>query len=496
LQASIREDSKESDSSSVSFSSSFSSLLEEQSLEILSGLLGAAVSAILVKGDPGTGKTTLALELLGLHKKGIYISTRVSMEQIIKQNPHTSRLMKEGNLIEVNTEDIQQKKLLLAKEKATTKFEDLRLATATDVIETVVNAVTKVSEPLIVLDSWDAVAKQIDPIERLKVEKSLLLISSSRKAKLVFISEEPQLTTTDYLVDAVVILRRDFLEGRRIRKIEFSKLRGSAIPQSTYLYTLDHGRMSLFAGPQVLSPVGGYEAKPFKPMPHHGEFYSTGSPDLDAFLHGGLKQGSITILELGKYVGTDWHFPLTTSVYCNFLANGGACVSLPGGGVTPDMVVKVVESFFPNKVVDSSFRIASLTEDDGHHSFMLDRTSASDAFEMFYEEVRKINDNGKRPCVELVGVDALESVFSPEDLVKAMIPEAQYVKQFGSAKLNIVRSGTRSKQVMSDRCDLHLKMDEIDGSLVLYSVKPPSQFYGVCYDYSLGRPLVRLTPIV
>ena len=58
-----------------------------------------------------------------------------------------------------------------------------------------------------------------------------MAIAESNKAKLLFISEEPHLTTTDYLVDAVITLKDEGIEGRRIRRIEWNKLRGIAIPK-------------------------------------------------------------------------------------------------------------------------------------------------------------------------------------------------------------------------------------------------------------------------
>ena len=64
--------------------------------ETLRSLLNPSVNAILVKGEPGTGKTTFAVELLQTYGNGIYMSTRVSKEQITRQNPSISSLVASG----------------------------------------------------------------------------------------------------------------------------------------------------------------------------------------------------------------------------------------------------------------------------------------------------------------------------------------------------------------------------------------------------------------
>ena len=48
--------------------------------DLLGQLLHPAVSTFLVRGNPGTGKSTLALELLRRKGRGVYVSTRVTFD--------------------------------------------------------------------------------------------------------------------------------------------------------------------------------------------------------------------------------------------------------------------------------------------------------------------------------------------------------------------------------------------------------------------------------
>ena len=113
------------------------------------------------------------------------------------------------------------------------------------IAEKVMETAQSLTKHLVVLDSWDAFARELDEKERLRVERSLVSMVESNQSKIVFVSEGPELTPLDYLVDAIVELRDEEHEGRRIRTIEWRKRRGSEIPQKRCLFTLADGRFNI-----------------------------------------------------------------------------------------------------------------------------------------------------------------------------------------------------------------------------------------------------------
>ncbi|MHB2035690.1 MAG: hypothetical protein ACYCPW_02990, partial [Nitrososphaerales archaeon] len=72
---------------------------------------------------------------------------------------------------------------------------------------------------------------------------------------------------------------------------------------------------------------------------------------------------------------------------------------------------------------------------------------------------------------------------------------AALTRQGGDVGLLIAKHSTKSNDMLADLVDTYLKLDEIDGALVIYALKPPSRIYQVEYDYSRGYPDVRLTPV-
>ena len=456
----------------------------------LESFLNPGIRTILVKGGPGTGKTLLGLELLKRHGRGVYLSSRVSEEGIFDQYPELRTLLKQG-------------RVKVAKPHKAAKFEDIRLADAATVMELILESISKLKEPLVILDSWDTVAKELDSVERMKTEKALVTIADTRKARIVFISENPDLASTDYAVDAVVTLRDELYDGRRrVRRIEWNKLRGSDITQKSYLFSLYGARFDLFH-PTDTKLLKGAKAKEFEPIKSAGEFYSTGSRDLDALLGGGMKSGERILLELGKHLGSDWHMPLIDSISCNFLLNGGCDAVVPTSGLVPESVKESRSRHLPKEIVESGLRVGHFGETSSNDPcfFKLDPDSISKTYEMFFKQVETIRvrpgdvSGRRRPCLFAVGVDRLEAIFGDEVLGQYYQRGAAVTLQGGDVAIYVAKHATKSNEKLADLVDTYLKFDEIDGVLVLYALKPPSRIYHVEYDYSRGYPNVGLTPI-
>ncbi|MCL5067570.1 MAG: DNA repair protein RadA [Thaumarchaeota archaeon] len=92
-----------------------------------------------MKGAPGAGKTTLALQLLKYfgENNGVYISSRESGEKIASEIPWTKKGLKLSD------------------------FRYLRLSSASKVIQEVLEVQKEKTIRVIVLDTWDGLAKEI-----------------------------------------------------------------------------------------------------------------------------------------------------------------------------------------------------------------------------------------------------------------------------------------------------------------------------------------------
>jgi KaiC/GvpD/RAD55 family RecA-like ATPase len=299
-------------------------------------------NTLLIKGYAGAGKTTLALQLLDqLAPKGggIYVSSRVSESKIHKELPWTEFGQRKGG--------------------AQSHFDDLRLGSPAVVLEEVVKAMSKKgpeAPPVLVLDTWDGIAKELGEAERLKAEKMLIAAADSSRARTIFVSEEPERTTMDYLVDGMVEMKRDEQYGRIFREIEVQKLRGTLIEQHKYLYTLEGGRFTLIP-PYQYSPVG--KARPPEPVPDSDGYVSFGSPSLDN-VFGGIRKGTTITMTFDENVPYSALRLLTIPAMINALNTGRAVFDVPLSGTTSSEVADAIRPFVKADVFRNCLAIGAV----------------------------------------------------------------------------------------------------------------------------------------
>src|SRR5436309_3530230 len=147
---------------------------------------------LLVKGDAGTGKTNLALELMALlHSEGdaVHISTRTYPEKLSFQHALFSKLAAEPNVQFFST----------------LEFDPTQFVVGHKVISGLHDLLSSMENPLVVLDSWEGISDYIPSEARMKVEQSLMAVLEETGARLILVSEHSEANTTlDQLADAIL----------------------------------------------------------------------------------------------------------------------------------------------------------------------------------------------------------------------------------------------------------------------------------------------------
>lgn len=200
--------------------------------------------SLLIRGNPGSGKTTISLTLLKILKctnNFFYISTRTSPKQLFSYYPWLYS--------EIKRNDGRTNKI------SSSNFEDARLDEPESLFERITNQLMDVKSPIIIIDSWDAIASFMDDEARLNNERVLQTWRERAGAKLIFITEDTTNTKLDFLVDGVVSLEDHPMENSRIRIINFEKLRGVKIINKSYFFTLNHGIFQSFDPSSMLSDL-------------------------------------------------------------------------------------------------------------------------------------------------------------------------------------------------------------------------------------------------
>ena len=244
-------------------------------IETLNNFLSIGGNSLLIKGKPGSGKTTLALTLayhsLKNNRKVFYFSTRLSPIKLLTHYPNFKEILYT---------------------QVTTK--DARLATLSSFLNSVLPNI-KGEKNLMIFDSWDAMVKEQEKKERLKVEKTIHAIAEESKSNLIFISEEPELTTIDYLVDGIVHLHYHFYEGKLIRHAVISKLRGVEVKNPFVYFTLSNGIFTEIESFNLFELVKLSQIK-VEESERKIKFFE----EFDEIFQGGLKTGSCILFEVNN----------------------------------------------------------------------------------------------------------------------------------------------------------------------------------------------------
>jgi len=255
--------------------------------------------SLLIKGNSGTGKTTLSLSILRSLKARnnfFYISTRSSPKQLFEHYPWLRKFTKQSNK-DIDKEEIGQN---------ISSFEDARLDEPESLFERVTNQLMDVKNPVIIIDSWDSVASLMDREARLNNERVLQTWRERAKAKLIFTSEESTESSLESIVDGVVELNYEFIDETRIRSLFLKKLRGVPVKRSIYYFTLKDRFLRCF---------GSYDPREFRcnnmkdkipnvvNSPKH--ILQTGYQDLDNHIGGTLPRNGLITIEKDSILPND-----------------------------------------------------------------------------------------------------------------------------------------------------------------------------------------------
>src|SRR2546427_66716 len=271
----------------------------------LQRLLDRKPLPLLVKGETGTGKPTAALELMSrLRSSGdtVHISTRTYPDKLVFQHALFSKLAAQKNIHFFST----------------LEFDPTQFVVAHNVVSGLHRLLSSMDNPLVVLDSWEGIADYVPPEARMKVEQSLMAVLEDTGARMVLVSEHPETNSTlDQLAEAILVLHQRVIDDRRVRELEFRKLRGVPIRQERYLFTLAGGRLRYLEPFAFTLPE---RTSMFRPLENTSTHMSTGSRDIDALLGGGVPRGSTVLLEIRGDVPFEGQIYVPLTALLNFLA--------------------------------------------------------------------------------------------------------------------------------------------------------------------------------
>ncbi|HSD58300.1 MAG TPA: gas vesicle protein GvpD P-loop domain-containing protein [Methanotrichaceae archaeon] len=436
---------------------------------------------LLIKGLPGTGKTTLALEVMNTlceKNNGLYISTRVDPNRLYATNPWIKDALPPKNVINAT-----QTKLLESLKGVSRNLTNYYAVL--DFFKVFFDEAEEMDNPMIIIDSWDAVlnyTSQFIGDAQHSFEQNICEFARDLDTHLIFVSEFSNVMPLDYIVDGVATMENLMILGgssgyegsgmrtRYARQIKLDKLRGVEIRQKTYTSTLHGGRFRYFE-PYREHRDARIVSDMIRVKDPAEDRISTGIPDLDA-ITGGLKYGSCNVIEIDHGVGKRY-YQILTALASNAIKNGRGVFILPSIGYQ----LSSRDIFVPTNV--------AVSQPEGG-----DPKEWGRGVLQKWDELR---ERTGRPILNIIGLDAIEFAFGYKELLNLVNLMMRKWKETNDINVLIVKTGQESLNMAIHTADTYYLVNELNGGLCLYGIIPRTEPFNMLLE---DRNRISLTPIV
>jgi KaiC/GvpD/RAD55 family RecA-like ATPase len=495
--------------------------------EIITFLSNPGGHSLILRGMAGTGKTTLALQMieeLAQVQQSYYMSTRVSDQSLFNQFPWLLDKVKEGEILKARKKmkkkadsEMQVEKILLglAAIKGELKTEKVKaprkelgrlegniesggeesVAEATGEGEITVTVGSMMPEiemaydvvdkalperTLIIIDSIDALS------EKYGLQPSKLINALQRDlvegcgTNVVYVLETPD-PLLDYLGDGVVYLSLNSTTGRRIREMDLLKLRGCEIRQPKYVY----GRYSKPEKPKAFKPTKDPDEKRV----------STGNADLDEMLGGGLRKGTMALIELGPGVPVAASSSIESAIICNFAAQGRGVAWLPTKKTGADAARESLVGFLDAEEFDKNVRILephAASESPKPYSVTLEGEDVR--VDIKWQDIQYALKDAGEPYLSMIGFDSLESIYGP-GVLDGLMDYLSVLMNNEGVFVATVTPSVRSTSRLTDLAHTYVRIDKTSGIMVVRGEEPYTAPHAMT-DPDPGDFRPKLVPIV
>jgi KaiC/GvpD/RAD55 family RecA-like ATPase len=500
--------------------------------EVVSFLSGKGGRSLIIKGGAGTGKTTFGLELLeriGQPSRSFYLSTRVGDETLYRQFPWLrttemrSRILDAAKLFldtieasgkprPVELPDSEQRKIKAGREVLGSFGQERGPPTRVDrshltallkrspmpEVENVYNRIERAlpEKALLVIDSLEGVTHKYGlEMEEfvMALQKDLVEASST---DVVMILEKPEAGGIEYLVDGLISIQREELDERRVRHVRLEKLRATNIGRPRYAVTLDGGRFVALGIPGTTNGKGSATSWPATTDPER--YYSTGIPDFDALLGGGLRRGSFNAFEVDVNVGVDDYYMLFTPTFLNFLGQGRGMIAVLAAGESPEKLREALVKYVPPQHFDTRVRIPDYTISETEEPYILPmaRFGRDEAMRAMVTAEKAAAGPDRKPFIEYMAFDTFESLMGDQVAIRMYFSGVSRTKHVGNLGIGLLKPGLLVSSEILNMMDTYFRIVNIDNAPCIYGIRPRTTIYAISPDPQKGAPHAVLTPVV
>jgi KaiC/GvpD/RAD55 family RecA-like ATPase len=453
--------------------------------------------SLIIKGAVGTGKTTLSLTILkalDIKDNFFYICTRVSPKQLLMSYPWISKF----------NEGLTEEKPKSYENGIPSNFEDAQLDEPESLFERITNELMDVKAPLIIIDSWDAVASFMDREARLNNERVLQTWRERAGAKLIFVNEDPTDTSLDFVVDGCIKLDQVPYEDIRLREISLLKLRGVKISKPSYLFTLDEGNFRIFQNHNPNDYLTNIDSVNFSQLDQKKNsqasslnekgLIKSGYRELDVNLGGGFPKRGIALVEVETDINLHVAMVFLFRFIWSHLKSGNIVFFEPPDSLDRNSLESYLKPYLSLAQTHTErFFLVGSQAKDLTEPFVsgTDKSQSMNEISYFYKKVLKQQQSRTDRLV--LGVLS----FSRFQVINSRLKTDH--KNFARRNIDLsifVARKSETSICVTEVCDIILRICVVKGSLFLKTLYPMSPILAMEVDHSSGFPVLNLIPLV
>lgn len=447
-------------------------------------------SLLLLGGEAGSGKTFFAAQYLyhgvsKLDEPGIYVSFAENRETFLKN-------MKRLNM------DFE-------KYEQAGRFRLMDLVTVTEkgvgeILDSVLAEISNLKAKRLVIDSFSAMAQAFkEPIEARVVVHTILgkMVRQAGCTTLLVVEKQSGqerigLGLEEFVADNVMILRRRILDDRLVRELEIVKMRGTRVQQPVLLFNLNGGF-------KVVKPYlskDWQQPSNLKPVKPKSGFLSTGIEDLDELIGGGLPPRSYNVLEVGATVPLSI-LRLVRPLIIQALTHGHGVFILPAMGISARQVKEGLTPYVRTDLLNRLVRVVDYGDENKEpYCVRLTGAKIQSDFLKLWKTVHQLHEASKKTVLAIVGFDTVEYMYGLKEGLRILGRDVALNRNIGDVRVNIIRPSVHLKPQLVEVADTHLVVDEIQGALVAYGVKPRTAIHDFNIKIREGTAEIKLTPVI
>ena len=509
--------------------------------------------SLLIKGDAGTGKTTLALQLieeLAEEMPDYYMSTRVSDEALYRQFPWLEEKARRNNVLRMGRAFINKTgqqpaskkggapdpKLRVAKDllKALSGPEGRRTVPRSELLklegqiesgeigrEDVATFAAEVTEDAVIFDmgailpelelAYDIVEANlpkrtfvvVDSIDALAEHygiKAQRIMNTLQKdlvegssANIAYVMETSEKNVFDYLGDGVVRLYNDQRDGRRVREIVLEKLRGQRVDRWKYPFTLLDGRLRVLESFWLRMPEDLDKHTSLKDPGEHG--ISSGNAYMDDVI-GGLPKSGVVLVELGENVPQDFLRAFETALIADQVSKHRGVIWFPLFALNYGVIEKQLKKFAGKEGIAGGLKILDPDADlERSYEFVVPIEGSDATQDLRFSNLRYMLSSAQAPLLSILGFDSLLATYGPDSLPDILV-HVEAMKRNGNVVLLEATSSASALKALAHQASVHLRLESLAGTVMACGVKPHTQYYYLDFEAAAEKIVPALVPMV